>query len=97
MSFISGALGGYADEATKRKGEGKTGLLQKAFKKKPGQGKLPTSGKQAPEEMSMPVPQFKKGGRVKKTGLAKVHKNERVLTAKQAKRYDRRTRKSKKR
>jgi hypothetical protein len=27
---------------------------------------------------------FKKGGKVKKTGLAKVHKGERVLTAKQA-------------
>lgn len=35
-----------------------------------------------------PVPQFqgfKRGGKVKKTGLAKVHKGERVLTAGQAK------------
>ena len=30
---------------------------------------------------------FKKGGKVKKTGLAKVHKGERVLTKKQNKRY----------
>jgi hypothetical protein len=28
---------------------------------------------------------FKRGGKVKKTGIAKVHKGERVLTAKQAK------------
>jgi hypothetical protein len=28
---------------------------------------------------------FKRGGKVKKTGLAKLHKGERVLTAKQAK------------
>jgi hypothetical protein len=28
---------------------------------------------------------FKRGGKVKKTGVAKVHKGERVLTAKQAK------------
>jgi hypothetical protein len=30
---------------------------------------------------------FKRGGKVKKTGLAKVHKGERVLTKKQAARY----------
>jgi len=30
-------------------------------------------------------PAFKKGGMVKKTGMAKVHKGERVLTSKQAK------------
>ena len=30
---------------------------------------------------------FKKGGMVKKTGMAKVHKGERVLTKKQNKRY----------
>jgi hypothetical protein len=32
------------------------------------------------------VPQFKRGGKVKKTGLARVHKGERVLTKKQQKR-----------
>lgn len=31
--------------------------------------------------------EFKKGGRVRKTGLAKVHKGERVLTRKQARKY----------
>lgn len=30
---------------------------------------------------------FKKGGKVKKTGMAKVHKGERVLTKKQQKKY----------
>lgn len=30
---------------------------------------------------------YKRGGKVKRTGLAKVHRGERVLTAKQAKRY----------
>jgi hypothetical protein len=30
---------------------------------------------------------YKRGGKVKRTGLAKVHKNEEVLTAKEAKRY----------
>ena len=32
-----------------------------------------------------PVPGYKKGGRVKRTGLARVHKNEVVLTASAAK------------
>jgi hypothetical protein len=31
------------------------------------------------------LPSYKKGGKVKKTGVAKLHKGERVLTAKQAK------------
>lgn len=31
------------------------------------------------------LPAYKKGGKVKKTGPAKLHKGERVLTAKQAK------------
>ena len=34
--------------------------------------------------MAGSVPMYKKGGRVKKTGLAVVHKNELILTAKQA-------------
>ena len=31
---------------------------------------------------------YKKGGKVKKTGMAKVHKGERVLTKKQTKKFD---------
>ena len=33
---------------------------------------------------SVDLPKYKKGGKVKKTGLALVHKGERVLTKKQA-------------
>ena len=43
----------------------------------------PTLGELYPSAM----PQFKKGGKVKRTGVAYVHKNERVLTAKEAKKY----------
>ena len=60
-----------------------------------GQGKKSKSGKTGKNETSgsknaMPngaaVPgEFKHGGKVKKTGLAKVHKGEIVLTAAQAK------------
>lgn len=40
-------------------------------------------GKKQPAEKTQ---SFKKGGKVRKTGLAKVHKGEVVLTVKQAKR-----------
>lgn len=36
--------------------------------------------------------EFKSGGKVKKTGPAKLHKGERVLTKKEAKRYKKRSR-----
>lgn len=36
---------------------------------------------------------YKRGGKVKRTGLARVHKGERVLTRAQAKRYRRSSRK----
>ena len=35
------------------------------------------------------VPSYKKGGKVRKTGLARLHKGERVLNKSQAKRYSR--------
>lgn len=34
------------------------------------------------------VPSYKKGGRVRKTGLAKLHRGERVLNKRQEKRYE---------
>jgi hypothetical protein len=78
-SFITGALGGYSDTALKLKKEGKHGLLRR--KKKTGQqgsGETPYEGK---------IPEFKRGGKVKRTGLARLHKGEKVLTKKQAKRH----------
>lgn len=39
---------------------------------------------------SMDTDSYRRGGKVKRTGLAKVHKGERVLTRAQAKRYKRR-------
>jgi hypothetical protein len=78
-SFFSGLLQGNVEEATALKKAGKTGLLRK--KKKPGRqgsGETPYEGT---------LPGFKRGGRVKRTGLARVHKGEKVLTKKQARRY----------
>lgn len=43
--------------------------------------------KPAPQPQAKPST-FKRGGKVKKTGMAKVHKGERVLTRKQNRRFE---------
>jgi len=45
--------------------------------------------KKKPSESETEHPTYKRGGWVRKTGLAKVHAGERVLTRSQAKRYKR--------
>ena len=45
--------------------------------------------KQKSGETSADPPSYKRGGKVRKTGKAKVHKGERVLTKAQARKYDR--------
>jgi hypothetical protein len=88
-AFLTGLLQGGVDQAKKNKGDdsgdgngnGKAkgsklkGLLRK--KKKP-----PVTQGDSYDPLS-----FKRGGKVKRTGLARVHKGERVLTTKQAQRY----------
>lgn len=78
--FIGGALSGYADEKSKRKG--KRGLLRGKKKTK----NLPITPPNASNTtMLTPMAQpssFRKGGRVKKTGFAKVHAGEKVIPAK---------------
>jgi hypothetical protein len=69
-----------ADSAiSKRAGKGSEGLSE-----------LASSGPQ-----TMGLSSFKRGGKVKRTGLAKVHKGERVLTKKQAKKRDKKKSKGK--
>lgn len=56
--------------------------------KEPTEGKAPTF---QPKAVGSASPDsFKRGGKVRKTGIAKVHKGERVLTKKQAKKYRKR-------
>jgi hypothetical protein len=43
-----------------------------------------SSGSSGGSDSHADIPEFKHGGKVRKTGLAKVHKGEEVLTAKQA-------------
>jgi hypothetical protein len=51
----------------------------------------PTSDKKQPAK----VPSYKKGGKVKKTGLALLHKGEKVITKKNVKRTEKAVRKYK--
>lgn len=46
------------------------------------------SSSDAESDASQTAGSFKRGGVVKKTGLARVHKGERVLTKKQRRKYD---------
>lgn len=85
-SFLSGALSGYTARAGAMKKSGQPGVLRK--KKKVAPSQVPKVD--LPPGSSMGVPfSFKRGGKVKKGGMAKVHKNEQILTAKQARRYRR--------
>lgn len=43
------------------------------------------------KDKKAPIPGFKNGGKVKKTGIAKVHKGEVVLTAQEAKGYSKKS------
>jgi hypothetical protein len=58
------------------------GLLGKNLSRAINQGAIDSAVAYASPN---PIPGYKKGGRVKRTGLARVHKNEVVLTASAAK------------
>jgi len=86
-SFLSGLMSGVTAQSSKQDGKLKGILARKKKKKNP-----PTPPTVSlPEDSTVGIPrQFKRGGKVKKTGMAKMHKGERVLTKKQAKRFKRR-------
>ncbi len=63
-----------------------------AFQKRGKQGGGSSGGGTNTDDPGAPGQSFKRGGKVKKTGRAKVHKGERVLTAKQSRKYGRRKR-----
>lgn len=69
------------------------GAMQGRKKKQDSSGLTSRPGKvggYSQEDESGSTQSFKRGGKVKRTGLARVHKGERVLTRAQAKRYKRR-------
>jgi len=81
-AFLTGLLKGNVSQATKMKKDDDKGILRKKKRKKRQEGSGETD-----YEGTM---QFKRGGKVKRTGLAKVHKGERVLTKRQQKRFSKR-------
>jgi hypothetical protein len=81
-SFLTGLLQGNVDTAGKMRKGGKKGLLRQGKKGMPGTKSVSTSAQESDDE----IPEYKRGGKVKRTGLARVHKGERVLTKRQAKR-----------
>ena len=60
-----------------------------AQKRKKSAGAGASSGDPAQGGDDSMTPEFKRGGKVKRTGLAKVHKGEEVLTSSQARKYRR--------
>ena len=91
-----GALGGFLTGFSQGK---KNETVKKIKSKLGGKGKDDGGGEgggggggSAADEMGAEtsgVPSYKKGGKVRKTGLARLHKGERVLNKSQAKRYSR--------
>jgi hypothetical protein len=59
------------------------GLISGAIQKR-RQTKQQTKSPTAPDLSNATIPSFKKGGRVKRTGLAFVHRGERVIPAKRS-------------
>lgn len=78
MSGFSGFMKGGGADAIKSG-------IKKLTKKKSDSSKTSTPSDQYPQNPD--VPEFKKGGKVRKTGLAKVHKGEQVLNSRQAKQW----------
>ena len=77
-AFLTGLLKGNVAGASQMRKAGQKGVLRKKKKKgQQGSGETDYEG----------TMEFKRGGKVKRTGMAKVHKGERVLTKKQQKRY----------
>lgn len=76
-SFLAGALRGYTDTARDRKKKQQPSLLSRFKNRK--------KKKSSPATADSDVPEYKRGGRVRKTGLAKVHRGEYVIPAKRGK------------
>jgi hypothetical protein len=74
MSSLSG--GGTNSFRSREDARAKSTPSKEDSSEKPSYGGTNTTGQN-----------YKRGGKVRKTGLAKVHAGERVLTKKQAKRY----------
>jgi hypothetical protein len=96
MAWLGPALSGYAGTALKKKqAKGSSGSSTKDINKAvKGAVKSPSGAANAAIGMAQPG-EYRRGGKVRKTGMARVEKGERVLTRKQQKRMGRRRQSSK--
>jgi len=97
-TFLSGLAQGYSGGRKTKDGEDDIASKPKSVKnigsnlKRIGRDiKGVFGGKKSPtavgdSDIASP-PEYRRGGKVKRTGIAKVHKGERVLTARQARKY----------
>jgi hypothetical protein len=85
-AFASGLMSGVVGGINKKKDRDKETSKLGKFETKTTS---PTTASPGSDESSSQPGEFKRGGTVRKGGRAKVHKGERVLTKRQAKRYGR--------
>jgi hypothetical protein len=78
MSFLGGLAGGLASRAKDKDDDKKSPKKKPDFKGSP-LGKLASKIKGAMSSKKQSVPSYKRGGKVKKTGPAKLHKGEKVI------------------
>ena len=84
-SLLGGAFSGAAGVIQKKKGDDED---RKARQKMSNTGRNSATLGGSNDEAGQTAGSFKRGGKVRRTGKARVHKGERVLTAKQARRYE---------
>jgi hypothetical protein len=83
MGFFGGALSGFADTYSKRKANGQGGLLSKLRNKNKQLPLTRPNASNTTQLTPMAEPSsYRKGGRVKKGGWARVHAGETVVPKK---------------
>ena len=91
MGLLANALGGLSkgDSSSKSDKPDNGGFMQNAVQSGIDRLKSAYSKKRQNADGHTMMPSYKRGGKVKRTGAARLHKGEQVLNTKQAKRYRR--------
>jgi len=85
---VAGALSNYGKSPSQKSDDTKKEPQHRDYQPVL-KSKSPTIGPSGGPEQSLAKPHSaKRGGKVKRTGMAKIHRGERVLTKKQARKYE---------
>jgi hypothetical protein len=88
MSFLSGLVSSGAKQYKKNKGGmGALNKMQASMAADSAAARGAGSSASSGGSSASDIASYKRGGRVRKTGKAKLHKGEKVLTRRQARRY----------